>query len=119
EGRFISDADNQQRRNVMVIGVNAAEALFANVTNRIGTDLKLGGINFQVIGILEKRKASFFGENTEDNAIFIPIRTAQKLAPGRGYLFFIIRGRTGQLDSALAQSEEILRRRRTVSFNEP
>jgi len=119
EGRFISDADNQQRRNVMVIGVNEAEALFANETNRIGTDVKLGGINFQVIGILEKRKASFFGENTEDNAIFIQIRTAQKLAPGRGYLFFIIRGRAGQLDSALAQSEEILRRRRTVSFNEP
>jgi len=119
EGRFISDADNQQRRNVMVIGVNAAEALFPDETNRIGTDVRLGGINFQVIGILEKRKAGFFGENTEDNAIFIPLRTAQKLAPGRGYLFFIIRGRAGQLDSALAQSEEILRRRRNVGFNEP
>src|ERR1051325_1947244 len=28
EGRFISDADDQQRANVMVIGVNAAAALF-------------------------------------------------------------------------------------------
>ncbi|MCA1558295.1 MAG: ABC transporter permease, partial [Acidobacteria bacterium] len=28
EGRFITEADNDQRRNVMVIGVNAVEALF-------------------------------------------------------------------------------------------
>src|SRR5687767_8160656 len=28
EGRFITDSDDQQRSNVMVIGVNAAEALF-------------------------------------------------------------------------------------------
>src|SRR3954464_3844747 len=28
EGRFITEADDQQRRNVMVIGVNAADALF-------------------------------------------------------------------------------------------
>jgi len=29
EGRFISDSDDQQRSNVMVIGVNAADALLA------------------------------------------------------------------------------------------
>src|SRR5947209_26333 len=28
QGRFISEADNYQRRNVLVIGVNAVEALF-------------------------------------------------------------------------------------------
>src|ERR1044072_8645583 len=28
EGRFISESDEEQRRNVMVIGVNAADALF-------------------------------------------------------------------------------------------
>lgn len=119
EGRFISDADNQQRRNVMVIGVHAAEALFPDENQRIGTEVRLGGINFQVIGILEKRKAGFFGENQEDNAIFIPLRTAQKLAPGQGHLFLIIRSRANQLDAALAQSEEILRRRRNVNFNRP
>ena len=30
EGRFITESDDQQRDNVMVIGVNAAEALFPN-----------------------------------------------------------------------------------------
>ena len=55
----------------------------------------MGGYNFEIIGVLEKRKAGFFGENEEDNAVFIPFRTAQKVAPARGYLLFVIRGRIG------------------------
>jgi putative ABC transport system permease protein len=120
EGRFLTDADEQQRRNVMVIGVNAADALFPGQRNNIaGTEVKMGGYTFEIVGVLEKRKAGFFGENDEDNAVYIPFRTAQKIAPARGYILFVIRGRSGQLHDALEQSEEILRRRRHVGFNEP
>jgi putative ABC transport system permease protein len=117
EGRFITDADDQQRRDVIVLGVNAADALFPNQNNIVGTDIKMGGITFEVIGVLEKRKAGFFGENEEDNAVFVPFRTAQKIAPARGYMLIIIKGRSGQLTEALQQSEEILRRRRNVKLN--
>jgi putative ABC transport system permease protein len=120
EGRFITESDEQQRSNVMVIGVNAAEALFPGQEDRIaGSSVRMGGYNFEVIGVLEKRKAGFFGENEEDNAVYIPFRTAQKIAPAKGYLLLVIRGRTGQVLEALAQSEEILRRRRLVKFDEP
>jgi putative ABC transport system permease protein len=119
EGRFITDADDQQRRDVIVLGVNAADALFPNQNNIVGTDIKMGGITFEVVGVLEKRKAGFFGENEEDNAVFVPFRTAQKIAPARGYMLIIIKGRSGQLTEALQQSEEILRRRRNVKFNDP
>jgi putative ABC transport system permease protein len=120
EGRFITESDDQQRANVMVIGVNAADALFpGQSTNIAGTQVRMGGYNFEVIGVLEKRKAGFFGENEEDNAVFIPFRTAQKVAPARGYMLLIIRGRSGQVPEALTQSEEILRRRRHVAFDAP
>lgn len=120
EGRFISELDDQQRANVMVIGVNAAEALFPGQEDRIaGTEVRMGGLNFEVIGVLEKRKAGFFGENEEDNAVFIPFRTAQKVAPARGYVLLVIQGRSGQVSEALTQSEEILRRRRNVKFGDP
>ena len=120
EGRFITDGDNDQRANVMVIGVNAAEALFPGKQDGIaGTEVRMGGYNFQIIGVLEKRKAGFFGENEEDNAVFIPLRTAQKVAPGRGWLLFVIKARSGQINEALTQSEDILRRRRNVSFGDP
>ncbi|HET7113087.1 MAG TPA: ABC transporter permease [Pyrinomonadaceae bacterium] len=119
EGRYITELDDQQRANVMVIGVNAAEALFQGMTNIPGTKVRMGGYNFEVIGVLEKRKAGFFGENEEDNAVYIPFRTAQKVAPARGYLLMIIRARSGQVMGALTESEEILRRRRGVKFGEP
>jgi len=120
EGRFISELDDQQRANVMVIGVNAADALFPGQQTQIaGTQVRMGGYNFEIIGVLEKRKAGFFGENEEDNAVFIPLRTAQKVAPARGYLLFVIRAHSGQVNEALTQSEEILRRRRNVKFEAP
>lgn len=119
EGRFITESDDSQRSNVMVIGVNAAEALFPGYNQIAGAQVRMGGYNFEVIGVLEKRKAGFFGENEEDNAVYIPFRTAQKIAPARGYTLLVIRGRTGRVQEALAQSEEILRRRRHVKFDEP
>jgi len=35
EGRFITESDEQQRTNVMVIGVNAADALFPGQNQQI------------------------------------------------------------------------------------
>jgi len=120
EGRFISENDDQQRANVMVIGVNAADALFPGQNQQIaGTQVRMGGYNFEIVGVLEKRKAGFFGENEEDNAVFIPFRTAQKIAPARGYLLLVIKARSGQTTEALQQSEDILRRRRNVKFGDP
>ncbi len=119
EGRFITDIDDQQRANVMVIGVNAADALFPGQNQIAGTKVRMGGYNFEVVGVLEKRKAGFFGENEEDNAVMIPFRTAQKIAPAKGYTLLVIKARTGQTTEALQQSEEILRRRRNVKFGDP
>ena len=120
EGRFITEHDEQQRANVMVIGVNAADALFPGQNHQIvGTEVRMGGYNFEIVGVLEKRKAGFFGENDEDNAVIIPLRTAQKVAPARGHLLLIIKARSGQTTTALEQSEEILRRRRNVKFGDP
>jgi len=120
QGRFITESDEEQRRNVMVIGVNAADALFPGKSDGIiGTEVRMGGYNFEIVGVLEKRKAGFFGENEEDNAVLIPFRTAQKVAPGRGWILFVIQARSGQLNEALTQAEDILRRRRTVKFGDP
>lgn len=119
EGRYITEADDQQRRNVMVIGVNAAEALFPSEQTITGRMVRMGGYDFEVIGVLEKRKAGFFGENDEDQAVYIPFRTAQKVAPGRGWIFFIIQAKTGFLQEAYQESEDILRKRRDVGFNDP
>src|SRR5262249_51560683 len=42
DGRFISDFDDQHRRNTMVIGVSVADALFLNHKTAIGAEVKMG-----------------------------------------------------------------------------
>jgi putative ABC transport system permease protein len=120
EGRFISEQEDLNRRNVMVIGVNAAEALFPGQESGIvGTKVKMGGSVWEIIGVLAKRKATFFGENEEDNAVFVPFRTGRQVAPGRKYVILVMRARSGQLQAAVDEVEEILRARRQVPFGEP
>ncbi|HVF49090.1 MAG TPA: ABC transporter permease [Pyrinomonadaceae bacterium] len=119
EGRFFTETDDEEKRLAMVIGVNAAEALFPGGGPIAGTEVRMGGYNFTIVGVLEKRKSGFFGENEEDNAVFVPFRTAQKIAPGRGYLLLVARARSGQLNVGLEQVEEVLRRRRNVAFDQP
>jgi len=120
EGRFISEQDDTYRRTVMVIGVNAADALFPDQPdNIVGKEVKMGGYVFEIIGVLAKRKNTVMGENEEDNAVLIPFRTGLQIAPARRFLLLIIRAYTGQTQAALDQAEEILRTRRGVKFNEP
>jgi putative ABC transport system permease protein len=118
EGRFLNEIDDQHRREVMVIGESVAEALFPKQNTVVGTKVLLDGKEFEVIGVLEKRKNSVFGESEEDNAIYIPIRTAKKISPKSDFLFLNIRARSGQMPAAYDQVEAILRRQRGVGFNE-
>ncbi|HWQ35800.1 MAG TPA: ABC transporter permease [Blastocatellia bacterium] len=118
EGRFISEVDDEHRRNVMVIGVNVAEALFPNQARIAGRIVDWGGREFEVIGVLEKRKSGFFGENEEDNAVFIPFETARKLSPRSEWMMIIARARTGRLAEAYDQIEQILRRQRGVKYDQ-
>jgi putative ABC transport system permease protein len=119
EGRFIGEVDDEHRRDVMVIGVNVVESLFPNQAHVVGTQVELAGRPFEIIGVLEKRKNSFFGENEEDNAIFIPYETGRKLSPRSEELMLHLKAKSGMLAAGLDQVEEILRRQRGVKYNEP
>ncbi len=119
EGRFISEADNQQRRNVIVIGVNCAEALFpTEPTGNVGKVVRMNGSTWEIIGVIAKRKTALFGENEEDSKVLLPYRTARKVAPQREYLLHIIQAKGGRLNEALQDSEGILRQRREVPYGE-
>lgn len=119
-GRFITEADNYQRRNVLVVGVNTIEALFPGKEDEaVGKVVRMNGTTWEIIGVLEKRKAGFFGENEEDRKVLLPYRTARKVAPDRDELRPVIQARSGQLNDAVAEVEGILRQRRGVKYGEP
>ena len=120
QGRFITEADNYQRRNVLVVGVNTVEALFPNDKDDVvGKVVRMNGTTWEIIGVIEKRKAGFFGENEEDRKVFLPFRTARKAAPTRDAVLHIIQAKQGQLNDAVLEVEGILRQRRGVKFGEP
>ena len=119
-GRFFTDADDLQRRQVLVIGVNAADALFPGEEERaVGKIVRMNGQAWEVIGVLEKRKSGFFGENEEDSKVLLPYRTARKVAPQRQYLLHIIKAKSGRVMEALEESETVLRKRRGLAYDKP
>lgn len=119
-GRFISEIDDTNRRNVVVLGVNAADALFPlGGDDPIGKMVRMNGQQWEVIGVIEKRKTGFFGENEEDSKVFLPYRTARKVAPQRNFLSLTIKAKDGRLNDALGDAEGVLRQRREVKYGEP
>ena len=118
EGRFITDADDTHKREVIVIGPNVAEALFPNYTNVVGTIVTMEGRPFEIIGVLDKRKNTFFGESDEDNSLLIPFETGRKLSPISDDKMLQIRAKSGMLDKALNQVEGVLRHRRGLKYSQ-
>jgi putative ABC transport system permease protein len=120
EGRWLTEADDAQRRNVLVIGVNAREALFPNPDDSpIGKVVRMNGDTWEIVGVIEKRKSGFFGENEEDRKVFMPYNTSRKVAPLRDFLLMIIQAKQGRLNEAVEEVESILRLRREVKYGEP
>jgi putative ABC transport system permease protein len=116
-GRFISEIDDQHRREVMVIGKGAAEALFPQVSdNVVGKEVMMGGKPYEIIGVLAPKKGGII--ETEENNVMIPYRTLRKISPRSEWMMIISRARSGQLKQALDQVEDILRRQRGVKFND-
>lgn len=119
-GRFITDADNAQRRNVIVVGVNTIDSLFdGNESEAVGKLVRMNGEIWEIVGVIQKRKASLFGQNQEDQKVFMPYRTARKQAPDRKELLHIIQSKKGVLNDALQEVEGILRQRREIRFGNP
>jgi putative ABC transport system permease protein len=118
EGRYFTDAENQHRMDVAVLGHDVARALFPAI-RPLGRTIEVAGNRYRVIGILEKYKEGPFGQaNAEDSAIFIPYFAFRKHNPWANDHFIAVTARAGKLAEAEEEITEILRRRRKVRWNE-
>ncbi len=75
EGSFITPAFINQRAAVVVLGPTVAENLFGRTTNLVGQVVRLGSQPFRVIGVLESKGGSGFGN--QDDQVIIPLTTGQ------------------------------------------
>lgn len=120
-GRFFTRLENERRENVCVIGATVAEQYFA-LLNPLDRLLTIGGREFRVVGVLEKREQLFGGgegSNDENNVIFVPYTVAVKLKPNAEDVFILAIARAGMMQQAMNQVTELLRVRRQVALDKP
>lgn len=94
EGEFISEAHNTNRSNVAVIGSTTADNLFSRHTNVIGQSIRISGMPFNVIGVLESKGGGGFG--SQDDVVMIPFNT--------GSIRFFHRSPSNRVDQILVQA---------------
>ena len=75
-GRYIIDADVDNRSAVCVIGTELAQDLFGN-TNVVGNTLHIDGRKFKIVGVLKSKGTSMTG--SADNALVLPFTLAQRM----------------------------------------
>jgi len=74
-GRYITDADNENRADVTFIGQEVAGKLFPTV-DPIGKTILIDGQGFQVVGVA-KPIGTVFGQS-QDDFVYVPVRTFLK-----------------------------------------
>lgn len=82
-GDFIGDADLRGMSRVAVIGPTTATDLFGE-DDPIGKTIRINGTIFHVIGLLQTRGGSGFFN--QDDIVFIPLTTMQKILVGGDYV---------------------------------
>jgi putative ABC transport system permease protein len=72
EGRLLLDMDVDGARDVCVLGHSLAKTVFPH-GSAVGERLKINGINYSVVGVLEAKGGSVGGD--QDNMAVVPITT--------------------------------------------
>jgi putative ABC transport system permease protein len=74
-GDGLTGNDMDIKARVAVLGANVADDLFSDDEFPIGESIKIGGVQYEVIGVLESKGG--VGFLSEDEQVYVPFTTAQ------------------------------------------
>ena len=120
DGRFFSEFENDQNAQVCVIGASVAENFFP-FNSPLEQVIEIGGNEFRVIGVCEKRDqlgGGGSGDNDQNNFIYVPYNVARKLKPNAEDVTLLAVAKPGQMAEAQDQAVDLMRVRRQVPFGE-
>jgi putative ABC transport system permease protein len=116
-GELWNETDENVKTKVCVIGQTVAEKLFGN-QDPVGRTIRIGRYPFRVIGTLQPKGNSPFGED-QDDRILMPIGSwrgrVMKTSPGRVDLILASATSAETTSRAQAQVESILRQRHRIA----
>ncbi|MBC7901085.1 MAG: ABC transporter permease [Saprospiraceae bacterium] len=121
DGRWFAQSESEAKANVCLIGSSVVDNYFP-FGSAVGETLEIGGTEFRVIGVLEKKEQLFGGgggNNDQSNVIYMPMGAALKLKPNADDLFILAVAREGLLEKAKDDVQDLLRVRRQVEYGKP
>ena len=120
EGRWFTQSESDDKADVCLIGDSVKESYFP-YESPIGKTLEVGGREFRIIGLLQKREQLFGGgggNNDQSNIVYMPMGAALRLKPFADDLFILAVAKENFLAEAKDQVQDLLRIRRKVAFGE-
>ncbi|MFC1613178.1 ABC transporter permease [Patescibacteria group bacterium] len=117
-GRFMTESEEKEIARVVVLGYGIKEELFGN-ENPLNQKIKIKRENFRVIGVLEERGSAGF--INQDDYVFIPISTAQKIMLGINHVSFarakVDKGEN--INKTMEDIDLVLKERHGIIYGEP
>lgn len=118
EGRYFTDEEAIRGAHVAVLGNDIAHTLFPQ-GDAVGRTFIMDGAEFTVVGVSEKAKGGFLGENGQDSQVVIPLKTAQGHYPQLNSYLITAKAKEGMRKAAYDDVEAILRRTRHLKPDQP
>jgi putative ABC transport system permease protein len=121
QGRFFTETENQHRQPVCVVGSYIADKLFPQV-DPLGKELQINNKGFTIVGVLGKQENFLTGSDDSgglNKTIYIPYQALTKMNPQQEDVFILAEAQPGQVNKAIDEITELLRRRRAVPADKP
>jgi putative ABC transport system permease protein len=119
-GRWYSEIESNGARNVAVVGSDVSNTLFPR-GDALDKEIKVGGINYKVVGVLEEQGSWILGSFNPDKQVFIPIGTIFKNFVNREFGTVTINVRAANpmlVEETKIEAEGIMRKIRGLTYNE-
>jgi putative ABC transport system permease protein len=79
KGRYLTSAEVEGGRNVVVLGAEVAKSLFPKLDNPVDQFVKIKNLRFKIVGILKREGESFIGFTSKDYSCIIPYDAFRKI----------------------------------------
>lgn len=122
-GRYFTEAEDQGRVRVAVIGKEVAQDLYGSPGLVLGQRIYIEGMAFDVIGVIDSRPNTAMGFSQPNQEIYLPYQAARsrlfrnQMSPEVDVSRIIVQARSpAQVNQAIKEITQVLRVRHRLSY---
>jgi putative ABC transport system permease protein len=114
-GGFFTEDDVERASRVVVLGAMVRDQVFGADVNPVGEIIRVNNQPFRVIGVLERKGQSAFGQD-QDDTVVAPYSAVQKRLQGTTHLsnILVAAGSDATVSQLMASVSEVLRVRHQI-----